>query len=104
MIPRTVQSIDPNLKTKLFYVYGGNYPETVVKALEDRGIWKEAKEEDCIEKCHFVWRPFNYSSEYYKRIDKRMAIKQIPFIYNHFEVLKGLVTKSGLIRSLKSYY
>ena len=31
-------------------------------------------------------------------------MKSSPFIYNHFEVLKGLVTKSGLIRSLKQYY
>jgi len=28
----------------------------------------------------------------------------VPFIFNHFENLKGLVTKTGLIRSLKTYY
>lgn len=26
------------------------------------------------------------------------------FIYNHLEVLKGLVTKSGIVRSLKQFY
>lgn len=28
----------------------------------------------------------------------------MPTIYNHFEYLKGLCTKSGLIRSLTEYY
>jgi hypothetical protein len=28
----------------------------------------------------------------------------MPLIFNHFEVLRGICTKSGLIRSLKSYY
>ena len=27
-----------------------------------------------------------------------------PFIFNHFECLKGICTKSGLIRSLRCYY
>ena len=51
-----------------------------------------------------MWKPFNYNADGYKRIDKRVTVKHSPFIYNHFEVLKGLVTKSGLIRSLKQYY
>jgi hypothetical protein len=27
-----------------------------------------------------------------------------PFVYNHFECLKGLTSKSGLVRSLKQFY
>ena len=69
-----------------------------------RGNWKEAKEDECIEKCNILWRPFNYPSETYKRIDRRLIRNIQPFVYNHFEVLKGLTTKSGLIRSLKQYY
>ena len=88
----------------MYYVYGGNYPETVFNALNERGNWQEAKEEDNIEKCHFLWRPFNYPLDGYKRIDKRIVRNPNIFIYNHFEVLKGLTTKSGLIRSLKQYY
>lgn len=44
----------------MYYVYGGNYPETVANALQARCNWQEAKEEDNIEKCNFLWRPFNY--------------------------------------------
>lgn len=99
--------LDPNVtveKPYLFYVYGGNYPETVINALHSRKNWVQCKELESIERAHFLWRPFNYSGEFYKRIDKRGASKQSPFVYNHFEVLKGLVTKSGLIRSLKQFY
>jgi hypothetical protein len=83
-------------------VYGGNYPETVVDAMIRRGNWKQCKEEEAIEKCNFLWRPFNYNQEAYKRIDKRIVRNPtLPFVYNHFEILKGLVTKTGLIRSMK---
>lgn len=51
----------------LYYVYGGNYPETVSNALKERGNWQERKETESIDKCHFLWRPFNYNAEYYKR-------------------------------------
>eukprot|EP00347_Sterkiella_histriomuscorum_P017175 403350383 len=88
----------------LFYVYGGNYPETVVDSLQRRGNWQEAKEEENIEKCHFLWRPFNYPQDVYKRIDKRIVRNNQIFVYNHFEILKGLTSKSGLVRSLKQYY
>lgn len=30
--------------------------------------------------------------------------KSEPLIFNHFECLRGICTKSGLIRSLKHYY
>jgi hypothetical protein len=91
-------------KTLYYYVYGGNYPEIVSNALAERGNWQQCKEAESIEKCHFVWRPFNFNPENYKRIDKRVINKTSPFIYNHLEVLKGLTTKSGLVRSLKHYY
>lgn len=55
-----------------FYVYGGNYPETVWNALYERGNWKECKEQESIEQCHFLWRPFNFNADLYKRIDKRL--------------------------------
>ena len=88
-------------------MYGGNYPETVVNALLARGNWAEGKEGECIEKCNFIWRPVNFNPESQKRLDQRLSIKRGslgPLIYNHFEVLKGLTTKTGLVRSLKQYY
>jgi hypothetical protein len=71
-----------------------------------RGNWTEVKDESqCIEKCHFVWRPVNYNIDGYKRINKRVVRSNIaPLIFNHFEILKGLTTKTGLIKSLKHYY
>jgi len=40
-----------------------------------------------------------------RRIDKRMLrlthYDENPLVYNHFEYLKGVGTKNGLIRSLK---
>ena len=54
-----------------------------------------------IEKCHFIWRPFNFTNyDLHKRIDKR-NIRNHYLIFNHFEHLKTIGTKSGLIRSLK---
>ena len=37
-------------------------------------------------------------------MDKRLQRDPRPFIFNHFEILRGLVTKTGLIRSLKAFY
>jgi hypothetical protein len=58
-----------------YYVYGGNYPETVSNALHYRRNWVPCKEAECIEKANFLWRPFNYPAEVYRRIDKRVATK-----------------------------
>lgn len=37
-------------------------------------------------------------------MDKRVLKDPRPFIFNHFEIIRGLCTKTGLIRSLKAYY
>jgi len=77
----------------------------VTDALKRRGNWIAVpKEEECVEKCHFVFRPFNYSADQYKRIDRRIVRSAHPFVYNHFEYVRCLTTKSGLVRSLKQYY
>jgi hypothetical protein len=60
-----------------------------------------------IDKCHFIWKPFNFHDKnLQRRIDRRM-VRQTntnPLVFNHFECLKDIGTKSGLIRSLKQYY
>ncbi len=58
----------------MYYVYGGNYPETVWDALHRRGNWTQCKESESVEKCNFLWRPFNYPIEDYKRIDKMIVM------------------------------
>jgi len=40
----------------------------------------------------------------YHKIDKRLLHKSSPFIFNHFEVIHGICTKTNLIKSLKHYY
>ncbi len=40
----------------------------------------------------------------YDKIDKRILKDSRPFLFNHFEILRGLCTKTGLIRSLKQFY
>jgi hypothetical protein len=61
-----------------------------------------------VEKCHFVWKPFNfYERETQKKIERRLLRQNNnvhPFILNHFEILKTIGTKSGLVRSLRQYY
>ena len=40
----------------------------------------------------------------YEKLNNRLKISDVPIIYNHFECLRGICTKSGLIRSLRHYY
>lgn len=64
-------------------------------------------DEAIIEKCHFIWKPFNYyDNGLQRKIDKRLirCTAGTPMVLNHFECLKSIGTKSGLIRSLKQYY
>lgn len=40
----------------------------------------------------------------YDKIDKRVNVQRRPIFFNHFEVIRGICTKTNLIKSLKSYY
>jgi hypothetical protein len=61
-------------------------------------------QEDALDLANYLWRPVNFGFSGYDKIDKRLVREPRPFIYNHFEILRGLCTKTGLIRSLKAYY
>ena len=37
-------------------------------------------------------------------MNKRDEFNPLPLVYNHFEVIKGISTKNGLVKSLKKYY
>lgn len=71
--------------------------------MQARGNWKQIPEEEAVESADFYWRPVNFGFEGYHRIDKRLAQKP-QFIFNHFEVLHGICTKTNLIKSLRAYY
>jgi len=62
----------------------------------------EVEKDDSIEQANFIFRPVNYGYSGYEKMNKRITTELL--IYNHFEVLSGICTKSGLIRSLKKYY
>lgn len=40
----------------------------------------------------------------YDKIDKRLKADPSPFIFNHFEVIRGITVKTNLIKSLRAYY
>jgi len=52
----------------------------------------------------FFWRQVNLGFSGYDKVDKRILAKSQPFIFNHFEVIRGICTKTNLIKSLRSYY
>ena len=87
-----------------FAVTKGNYPNHVIKALGDRGNWKQVTEEEAIEQADFFWRQVNLGFSGYDKVDKRLTTNSIPFVFNHFEVIRGICTKTNLIKSLRSYY
>ena len=87
-----------------FAISKGNYPNHVIKALEKRGNWTKIEEDDAIEQADFYWRQVNLNFVGYDRIDKRLGLSSRPLMFNHFEVIRGICTKTNLIKSLKKYY
>lgn len=91
---------------KFLYAVGrGNYPNQIIKQLEQRGCWKQIPEDEAIENADFYWRPNNVGPDGYQRIDRRLKAKPDDFfLFNHFEVINGICTKTNLVRSLRNYY
>jgi hypothetical protein len=87
-----------------FAVSKGNFPCHLIRALEARGNWKQQEETDAVESADFYWRQVNLGFSGYDKIDQRISSNPRPFIFNHFEVIRGICTKTNLIKSLKSYY
>lgn len=72
--------------------------------MEDRGNWVEIPQEDALVNCDFIWKPVNFTFSMYDMINKRCDKEPCQLVINHFEVIRGIATKTGLIRTLKSYY
>lgn len=87
-----------------FHVKSGNYPQTLIDTLLARGNWSEVPEEQAVEKANFLFRPRNFGPRGYKKVNARNEFLEDILIYNHFEVLRDICTKSGLKRSLERYY
>lgn len=73
-----------------FAVTKGNYPATVITAMMARGNWKQISEEQGIEQADFFWRCNNVGISGYGAIDERLSVSSKPFVFNHFEVIKGI--------------
>ena len=88
-----------------FIVLSGNYPQSVREVLKLRSNWKEMEDEnEAIETAHLMWRPCNYGMTGFEKLSKRKKNNPLPLVYNHFEYIRCICTKTGLIRSLTKYY
>jgi hypothetical protein len=104
---RTYKKREPlyrNNKTFTFAVGKGNYPKHIIRALTARGNWKLIDEENAIETANLFWKQLNFTFLAYDKFDTRSSHDGVPLIFNHMEVNRGICTKTGLVRSLKSYY
>ena len=81
-----------------------NYSCHVRDALLARGNWKEIDEEVGIETADLFWKQTNLGFRGYDKVDARIQGSVRPFIFNHFEVNRGICQKTGLIKSLETYY
>ena len=82
----------------------GNFPIHIEKSMAARGNWTKIDEEGGIENANFLWQQCNLSFRGYDRLDERLENSTEPFYFNHFEVTRGICTKTGLIRTLKAFY
>jgi hypothetical protein len=82
----------------------GNYPRTLIDTLRARGNWTEIDSDDAIDQSNFLFRPVNFGHSGYNKMNLRNEYYDELLVFNHFEVLRDICTKSGLIRSLDTYY
>ena len=110
-LPKFLIADNSELEDALFVVHT-EYPRFILNVQNDEVHWFEEfdKEDEATLKSesHFlIEASFNfYDKESQKRIEKRLLRSngQNQLIFNHFECLKSIGTKSGLIRSLRHYY
>jgi len=90
-----------------FVVIPGNNPGVIKRAVLKRGNWDDISEEKGdgdVGYTQFVWKPTNLSIRAYALMDSNPLHPDYVQIINHFENNRGICTKTGLIRSLRSYY
>lgn len=105
MIPSTTETKTTSSGKKYTFATGrGNFPNHIIDALLARGNWVKIDEENAIETANFLWQQIGLSFKGYDRLDERLETNMAPFYYNHFEVTRGIGTKTCLIKSLKTYY
>lgn len=96
---------NPGAKSYTFACGRGNFPNHIIVALKARGNWSQVAEEVGIDSSNFLWRQLNLNFQAYDSLDARLeADPSKPIFLNHFESTRGITTKTGLIRSLQTYY
>lgn len=81
--------------------------------------WKEVSKDSMMfhpgeqqQAVNFIWKPTNFNYKLYSMIDKtNAAADELPgnhadkqLVVNHLENLRGICTKTGLVRTLKQFY
>jgi hypothetical protein len=80
--------------------------------------WKEVSKDvllfqpsDHPQQVNFIWKPTNFNYKLYSLIDKVHASSdeasgalEKQLVVNHLENLRGICTKTGLVRTLKQFY
>jgi len=90
-----------------FYIYPGNNSYLIKEGLLRRGNWQEETDEsNAFTQCNFIWKPTNLTISEYIKLDgiAKTTPKNFSQVFNHFENIRGICTKTGLVRSLKKYY
>lgn len=94
-----------SVKKFKFIVLPGNFPNNVKPLIRARGNWEEmTDEDDAIEYANFIWRPTNYNRAGYAKINARNEFNDFPLVFNHFEFINCISTKTGLVETLTKYY
>lgn len=112
------RSQPPSPTQTLYYtVFPGNGPSVIRDALARRSangkvVWKEVPKDAVMfqsdQQINFIWKPTNFNYKLYSLIDKVHAIAtptmDRQLIVNHLENIRGICTKTGLVRTLKQFY
>ena len=111
--PRKYMKSEYSAGKLIYCVYPGNFPMAVRNALalrldsEGKQIWEiTAPITDNIPFIDLVWKPVGFCRSHgYDRMMRRCFMQpERPFAHCHFENIRVLTTKSGLVKSLKAYY
>jgi len=90
-----------------FYIFPGNNSYLLREALLRRGNWQEETDNtNPFMECQFIWKPVNLSINEYIKLDgtSKAHPKNFVQVFNHFENIRNICTKTGLVRTLKKYY
>mmetsp|Transcript_13307 Transcript_13307/g.25002 ORF Transcript_13307/g.25002 Transcript_13307/m.25002 type:complete len:961 (+) Transcript_13307:506-3388(+) len=88
-----------------FTVFPGNHSSIVRKAVEARGNWVQASEQEAADcRVQFIWKPTSMPILSYLKLDEAYANTGVAVVHNHLDKHREITTKPGLVRSLRAFY